>query len=50
MRVGEQDQAPAMVLSEFAHDELESRLLQSIRRLAIRKRQLILDLVEGLTR
>jgi phage repressor protein C with HTH and peptisase S24 domain len=30
MRWGEQDQVSALVLSEFAHDELESRLLLAI--------------------
>lgn len=50
MALGEAEQAPALVLSEFAHDDLESRLLQAIRRLPVHRRQLILELVEGLGR
>jgi transcriptional regulator with XRE-family HTH domain len=50
MCIGEQDQASALVLSEFAQDDLESRLLQALRRLPMRRRQLIVDLVEGLGR
>lgn len=50
MRIQEDEQQPALVLSEFAQDDLESRLLQAIRQLAVRKRKVIVELVEGLAK
>ena len=39
MKIDESHQASALVLTEFAHDELESRLLRAIRLMSnIRKR------------
>jgi transcriptional regulator with XRE-family HTH domain len=51
MKIGASQQPSALVLSEFAQDELESRLLQAIRRMgSARKREVIVVMVEGLTR
>jgi len=51
MNMGDTHQASAVVMSEFAHDELESRLLHAIRRMgSARKREVIVEMVEGLTR
>lgn len=51
MKLDDSHQASAVVMSEFAHDELESRLLLAIRRMgSVRKRQVIIEMVEGLTR
>jgi hypothetical protein len=51
MKMGDSHQASAIVMAEFAHDELESRLLLAIRRMvSVRKRQVIVEMVEGLTR
>jgi len=51
MKTGASHQVSALVLAEFAKDELESRLLLAIRRMgSVRKREVIVNLVEGLTR
>jgi transcriptional regulator with XRE-family HTH domain len=50
VRLGDLHQAPAAVMSEFAHDILESRLLLAIRRISMRKREAILLMIEGLGR
>jgi transcriptional regulator with XRE-family HTH domain len=51
MKMGDSHQASAIVMSEFAHDELESRLLIAIRRMgSARKREVVVQMVEGLTR
>jgi transcriptional regulator with XRE-family HTH domain len=51
MKANDSHQVPAMVLTEFAQDELESRLLQAIRRMnSERKRELIVEMIEALTR
>ena len=48
IRLGDLHQAPAAVMSEFAHDILESRLLNAIRRINMRKREAIVLMIEGL--
>lgn len=50
MRLRESEQAPALVLSEFAHDEMEARLLHAIRQIPVRKRKLVIEFVEGLAK
>ena len=50
MRVGDAHQEPPAHMSEFAFTELESRLLNGFRLLAVRKRDAIVDLVEKLRR
>jgi transcriptional regulator with XRE-family HTH domain len=50
IRLGELHSEPAAVMSEFAHDILESRLLNAIRRLSMHKREVIVEMVEGLGR
>ncbi len=50
MRLGNLHVEPAAVMSEFAHDILESRLLNAIRRLSMHKREVIVEMVEGLSR
>jgi hypothetical protein len=47
-RLGDLHQAPVVVMSEFAHDILESRLLNAIRRINMRKREAIVLMIEGL--
>jgi transcriptional regulator with XRE-family HTH domain len=48
MRIGDTHQEPPAHMSEFAFTELESRLLNGFRRLAVRKQDAIVDLVEKL--
>ncbi len=48
MRLGDLQQASAAATSEFAHDLLEVRLLNAIRQLSMRKREVIVEMVEGL--
>ncbi len=48
--IGDLHETPAAVMSEFAYDVLESRLLLAIRRVSMPKRQVILAMVEGLSR
>ena len=50
MKINDSHQAPALGMSEFAHDELESRLLAAIRRISESKRSVIVQMVEGLAR
>jgi transcriptional regulator with XRE-family HTH domain len=51
MKTDESHQASALVMAEFAHDELESRLLRAIRCMSnIRKREVIVEMIEGLVR
>jgi transcriptional regulator with XRE-family HTH domain len=50
MRIGDAHQEPPAHMSEFAFSELESRLLNGFRRLAVRKQDAIVDLVEKLRR
>ena len=51
MKSGDAHHGQAHPMSDFAHNEIESRLLVAIRRMRNpRKRQVIVDLVEGLTR
>lgn len=40
----------AAAMSEFVYDELESRLLLAIRRMNVRKRQVVVEMVQGLMR
>lgn len=50
MKVNDSHQPPAIVLSEFAQDELESRMLAAIRRMGnLRKRAAIVEMIEELT-
>jgi transcriptional regulator with XRE-family HTH domain len=48
MPLGDLHTEPAAVMSEFAHDILESRLLNAIRRLSMHKREVIVEMVEKL--
>ena len=50
MRIGDAHQEPPAHMSEFAFNELESRLLNGFRLLAVRKQDAIVDLVEKLRR
>ena len=51
MKIGDTQQATAIVVSDFAYDDLESRLLHAIRRMSsLRKRQAIVEMIEELTR
>lgn len=49
-RLGDLHIEPAAVMSEFAHDILEGRLLNAIRKLSVHKREVIVQMVEGLGR
>jgi transcriptional regulator with XRE-family HTH domain len=48
MRLDESQQAPALVTSEFAHDDLEARLLLAVRKFTARKREAIVEMIEKL--
>ena len=51
MRTDESHQESALVIAEFAQDDLESRLLVAIRRMGnVRKREVIVEMVEGLVK
>ena len=50
MQIGDTHQEPPAHMSEFAFTELESRLLNGFRHLAVRKQDAIVDLVEKLRR
>ena len=50
MRLGDLHIEPAAVMSEFAQDILESRLLNAIRMLSVHKREVIVLMIEGLGR
>jgi len=50
VKIGASRQPSDVVMSEFAHDALESRPLHAIRRMGSdRKREVIVVMVEGLT-